>query len=53
MPQAYLHAGGDLLALGLPVSIRWSRGVEARAACGQLALLPDGPETISAQEAGS
>jgi 23S rRNA (adenine2503-C2)-methyltransferase len=28
-----------LLALGLPVSIRWSRGAEARAACGQLAVL--------------
>lgn len=32
-----------LLGCGLPVSIRWSRGVEARAACGQLALLPDSP----------
>jgi 23S rRNA (adenine2503-C2)-methyltransferase len=29
-----------LLARGLAVSIRWSRGAEARAACGQLALLP-------------
>jgi 23S rRNA (adenine2503-C2)-methyltransferase len=29
-----------LLAAGLPASIRWSRGAEARAACGQLALLP-------------
>jgi 23S rRNA (adenine2503-C2)-methyltransferase len=28
----------SLLALGVPVSIRWSRGAEARAACGQLAL---------------
>ena len=28
-----------LLAMGLPVSIRWSRGAEARAACGQLAVL--------------
>lgn len=27
-----------LLALGVPVSIRWSRGADARAACGQLAL---------------
>ena len=27
-----------LLALGAPVSIRWSRGADARAACGQLAL---------------
>jgi 23S rRNA (adenine2503-C2)-methyltransferase len=41
-----------LLAQGLPVSIRWSRGAEARAACGQLALLPDRPaglETPSAE----
>jgi len=30
-----------LLELGVPVSIRWSRGAEARAACGQLALLPE------------
>jgi 23S rRNA (adenine2503-C2)-methyltransferase len=30
-----------LLELGLPVSIRWSRGASARAACGQLAVLPD------------
>jgi len=28
-----------LLAEGLPVSIRWSRGAAARAACGQLAVL--------------
>jgi len=27
-----------LLAMGTPVSIRWSRGADARAACGQLAL---------------
>ncbi len=31
----------QLLALGLPVSIRYSRGAEARAACGQLAVLSD------------
>jgi 23S rRNA (adenine2503-C2)-methyltransferase len=31
-----------LLALGLPVSIRYSRGATARAACGQLAVLGDG-----------
>jgi 23S rRNA (adenine2503-C2)-methyltransferase len=31
-----------LLDLGVPVSVRWSRGSEARAACGQLALLPGG-----------
>ena len=30
-----------LLDMGLRVSIRWSRGTEARAACGQLALLPE------------
>ena len=30
-----------LLEDGLPVSIRWSRGAEARAACGQLALLEE------------
>ncbi len=28
-----------LLAAGVPASVRWSRGAEARAACGQLALL--------------
>ena len=32
-----------LLALGLPVGIRWSRGAEARAACGQLAVLGEVP----------
>ena len=32
-----------LLELSVPVSIRWSRGADARAACGQLALLPDKP----------
>jgi 23S rRNA (adenine2503-C2)-methyltransferase len=37
-----------LLGWGLPVSIRWSRGVEARAACGQLALLPDAPKEARA-----
>jgi 23S rRNA (adenine2503-C2)-methyltransferase len=31
-----------LLAMGLPVGIRWSRGAEARAACGQLAIFGDG-----------
>jgi 23S rRNA (adenine2503-C2)-methyltransferase len=36
-----IHALRDrLLELGVPTSIRWSRGAEARAACGQLALLP-------------
>jgi 23S rRNA (adenine2503-C2)-methyltransferase len=33
----------QLLAMGLPVGIRWSRGAEARAACGQLAVLGDAP----------
>ena len=32
-----------LLDAGVRVSIRWSRGAQARAACGQLALLPDKP----------
>ncbi len=42
-----------LLALGLPASIRWSRGASARAACGQLALLPDSarPTASSSREA--
>jgi 23S rRNA (adenine2503-C2)-methyltransferase len=30
-----------LLDAGVRVSVRWSRGFEARAACGQLAVLPD------------
>jgi 23S rRNA (adenine2503-C2)-methyltransferase len=33
-----------LLESGNRVSIRWSRGADARAACGQLALLPDRPD---------
>ena len=33
----------ELLARGVAVSVRWSRGAQARAACGQLALLPDRP----------
>ncbi len=33
-----------LLRRDVPVSVRWSRGVEARAACGQLALLPSEKE---------
>jgi 23S rRNA (adenine2503-C2)-methyltransferase len=37
-----------LLSWGLPVSIRWSRGAEARAACGQLALLPDAHQEVRA-----
>ncbi len=32
-----------LLDAGARVSIRWSRGAQARAACGQLALLPERP----------
>jgi 23S rRNA (adenine2503-C2)-methyltransferase len=41
-----------LLASGLPVSIRWSRGAEARAACGQLAVLGEtgAPGTTPAKE---
>ena len=35
-----------LLAMRVPVSIRWSRGREARAACGQLALLPEAPAPV-------
>ena len=37
-----------LLGEGLRVSIRWSRGAEARAACGQLALLPDRDQGVPA-----
>jgi 23S rRNA (adenine2503-C2)-methyltransferase len=49
-PRARIVAVRDrLLAEGLPVSIRWSRGADARAACGQLALLPDAPPTAAAQ----
>jgi len=33
-----------LLRHNVPVSVRWSRGAEARAACGQLALLPGEPQ---------
>jgi 23S rRNA (adenine2503-C2)-methyltransferase len=33
--------------LGVRATIRWSRGAEARAACGQLALLPEEPENPS------
>ena len=29
----------NLDSMKIPVTIRWSRGAEARAACGQLALL--------------
>jgi 23S rRNA (adenine2503-C2)-methyltransferase len=35
-----------LLDAGARVSIRWSRGAQARAACGQLALLPDRPRKV-------
>jgi len=34
-----------LLAEGVPVSVRFSQGLEARAACGQLALLPEDDAT--------
>jgi 23S rRNA (adenine2503-C2)-methyltransferase len=39
-----------LLEAGLRVSIRWSRGAEARAACGQLALLPAGDPADTSRE---
>ncbi len=39
-PRSRIVAMRDrLLELNLPVSIRWSRGADARAACGQLAVL--------------
>ena len=38
-----------LLDSGARVSIRWSRGAQARAACGQLALLPDSPDQASTE----
>jgi 23S rRNA (adenine2503-C2)-methyltransferase len=41
--DAVLGFRDRLLGLGVAASIRWSRGSEARAACGQLALLPGGP----------
>lgn len=42
----------QLLRLGLPVSIRWSRGAGARAACGQLAVLDNAtrPSALAAGE---
>jgi 23S rRNA (adenine2503-C2)-methyltransferase len=53
-PKSRVEAIRDgLLARGVPVSIRWSRGVEARAACGQLALLPDRPHEEPARAAAS
>ncbi len=51
-PRARVETIRDrLLALGAPVSIRWSRGAEARAACGQLALLPDRRREAADEEA--
>ena len=42
-PTHRVHAIRDkLLALGTPVSIRWSAGADARAGCGQLALEIEG-----------
>lgn len=41
--QRVVEIRDRLLRLGLPASIRWSRGLDARAACGQLAVLPDTP----------
>jgi len=40
-----------LLELGTATSVRWSRGAEARAACGQLALLPPRQHAGGAVEA--
>jgi 23S rRNA (adenine2503-C2)-methyltransferase len=37
-PERVAAIRGRLLAQGLPVGVRWSRGAQARAACGQLAL---------------
>jgi 23S rRNA (adenine2503-C2)-methyltransferase len=43
-PREHVLALRDrLLKMGVPVSVRWSRGAAARAACGQLALLPPAP----------
>jgi 23S rRNA (adenine2503-C2)-methyltransferase len=40
-----VHRIRDRLAgRGVPTTVRWSRGRDARAACGQLALLPEGAE---------
>jgi 23S rRNA (adenine2503-C2)-methyltransferase len=41
-----------LLEAGVATSIRWSRGADARAACGQLALLPDRDPVTSGRPAG-
>jgi len=38
-----------LLDQGVPVSIRWSRGADAQAACGQLAALPTSTKTPRAE----
>jgi 23S rRNA (adenine2503-C2)-methyltransferase len=40
-----------LLRAGAGVSIRWSRGAEARAACGQLAMLEESPDRAPKAEA--
>ena len=42
--QRILEFRARLLRLRRPAGIRWSRGAEAQAACGQLALFPSGPE---------
>ncbi len=48
-PRARVLAIRDrLLEQGVPVSIRWSRGLDARAACGQLAVLPEGAAAFRA-----
>jgi len=41
----------SLLESGVAASIRWSRGADARAACGQLALLPDREPAARAKRA--
>ena len=40
--ERVLRIRDRLLGERVPVSVRWSRGAEARAACGQLALLDNG-----------
>jgi 23S rRNA (adenine2503-C2)-methyltransferase len=42
-PERVLAIRDRLLAAGLPVGIRHSRGASARAACGQLAVIPEHP----------
>jgi 23S rRNA (adenine2503-C2)-methyltransferase len=44
-PQRVLAIRDRLLAAGFPVGIRYSRGATARAACGQLAVIPGASPT--------